>query len=72
MLVGTGLHLLCLWLQTVGLVSPARAFCAAVPIASSTHIQYAIGTSVEAERVWLARLTCLSEKSKTLQWSRRR
>ena len=34
--------------------------CSTVPIASSTHIQYAISAAMEMENVWLARLTCLA------------
>ena len=38
-------------------------FCSAAPIASSTHIWYAIDS--KTERVWLVRLTYLSDKSKS-------
>ena len=34
---------------------------------SAYLIQYAIGADAEIERVWLARLTCLSDKSKKAQ-----
>ena len=59
MLGQRGLHMcFCLCLQTVGLVSQARPFCSAAQLASSTHIQYAIGAATE---IRLARLTCLSD-----------
>ena len=34
---------------------------------SAYLLQYAIGAAAEIERVWLARLTCLSDKSKKAQ-----
>ena len=38
-------------------------FCSTTLIASSTHIQYAIGAAAETERIWIARLTCLLGRS---------
>ena len=52
-------------------------------VASNTHIRYAISLATEMERVWLVRLTCLSDnqrshklgryqpRKRSLKWSRR-